>query len=655
MTFNVIDKLRAGTPQQRGDLLKDMYEKNMSFFNTNYPVINQFLSRNKCPYRIDMTETFLNIVHDEKNELAHPPQLDKFAEMLGGWIHEGWQDLFNLRIIFPNDTDGVHNKAATSLIQKMDKRFPAHQALWDNAKLNLKVLSDGKRFSPPIVFLGIFHGLHIAHLFKTTEFTNALFLEPDASRFEVSCYFLDYEEVAKRIGTLHIYVGEEPIGRHFARFYDDFLITPQMWSRCLPAYPSEKMPLFLETVKSLQSTRTDTVFSYDLHVKGLQNACNNINRKMPLLTKSPTLSKKSRIAVVASGPSLAKDIGWLKKNKEKVLIFAVHSSVRTLRKHDIIPDFQFNLDTDLDEETIEKLQLYPDVPLVNIYKVGGPIFQYVSKMLLIGETHASNAVCLTKSLPFTTPSSANLAFSFACYLKPKDLFLIGCDMGFKSLEESHVEGHHISDNTDDNLYKRARQMMVKANFDDTNMVQTTSFLSNTRMAIEAVIVGSNNRIRFFNLSDGARIDGTMPCHSKHLKLPAYKNKKNDIKEITECFVPAAKGVNWTPFATSGKETFGLLKNEFLKNLTLESFDWGGYSQSLNNALLKAMQRCQQEIGNDYRMAIFNKLFLDLLSVWYVYVIFRDDVKEAQVIYDVGFSNIKDILDTLEWPEGIDPN
>lgn len=655
MPFNIIQTLRSATPEQRGEILQAMYNKNIAFFQKHYPVINTFLKKRICPYRIDMTEKFLNIVHNDTNELAHPAAgLDLFAEMLGGWTHKGWQDLFNLKVIYPN-REGFHNKCVREMFRRMDERFPEHAIIWKNGRLNLKESADGKKFSPPIVFLGIFHGLHIAHLFNTTVFTDALFIEPDPARFEVSCYFLDYQELVERLGSLQIYVGQEVVNRHYARFFNDYFITPHMWIRVLPAYPSEKMPLFLESMKALQTTRSDTVFAYDDHVQGLRNGCRNIVRHLPLLTKRPKLSKKCSIAVVASGPSLSQDLAWLKTNQDRLLIFAVHSSVRVLRKHGIKPDLQVSLDTLLTKETLDKLDLFRDVPLVNNYKVGGIVEEAVERILLAGEKNATNAVKLVCPLQYTTPSSTNLAFSLACFCRPREIYLLGCDMGYRSLEESHVSGHHNENNTSgDDIYKMASQMLTPANFKGSLPLQTTSFLNSARMTIEASLAEVKNTTTVINLSDGARIDGTVPKRSEQVRLPHYKVKAADLESFYKSFEPMQENVNWNYFTTAGKDVLFSLKEKLIENLKVEEFDWFDFSRKLNAALCSAMESCGQEMGKDYRMAIYNKVLLDLLCAWYIFVILRDDKEEAQVVYNEGYRVIKELLDELQWPEEVVP-
>ncbi|HBY02485.1 MAG TPA: hypothetical protein DEG92_08130, partial [Rikenellaceae bacterium] len=566
----------------------------------------------------------------------------------------GWNDLFNLRVIYP-EKESIHNRCVKKMFDRMDTTFPEHKIIWSNGKLNLKMLPDGRRFSPPIVFLGIFHGLHIAHLFKNTVFTDALFLEPDPDRFEVSCYFLDYSEIVERLGQFHIYVGEEALGRHFARFFFDYSVTPHMWVRVLPGYVSSKMPMFIEVLKALQSTRSDTVFSHDDHIQGLRNACSNISRNLPILTKRPKLEKRSVIAVVASGPSLDHDLQWLKRNQDKMIIFAVHSSVRTLKQHGIKVDLQFSLDTLLNEETVRKLELYTNVPLVNSYKVGGAVTKAIEKLLLVGDKNASDAVKLVCPLQYTTPSSTNLAFSFACFCHPKEIYLLGCDMAFRSFEESHVSGHHNknADKSED-IYQLARQMLTAPNFTENEPFQTTSFLNSTKMAIEAVISENRKSIKVYNLSDGARISGAIPRRSGDVKLSQYSRKEQDVQKMIISFTPMKKHTNWQNYPISGEKIFEHLKGDFLSNIKIEEFDWFEFSKRVNSALFKAMISCGQEMGKDYRMAIYNKVLLDLLCAWYIFVIFRDEYEDAARVCMVGYNNIKTIIEELVWPKDVTP-
>jgi hypothetical protein len=174
------------------------------------------------------------------------------------------------------------------------------------------------------------------------------------------------------------------------------------------------------------------------------------------------------------------------------------------------------------------------------------------------------------------------------------------------------------------------------------------------MAMEAALAEVRTTIKIFNFSDGARIDGTVAKRSEQMKVPQYKKKGQDLQQLYSCFVPMQENKNWTRFSSTGSEVLASLKEHFLENIKLEHFDWGDFSRRINTALFAAMESCGQEMGKDYRMAIYNKVLLDLLCAWYIFIIFRDNLKEAELIYQEGFKNIKAILDELEWPEDVAP-
>ncbi|MCK5195077.1 MAG: hypothetical protein KAQ71_14800, partial [Desulfobulbaceae bacterium] len=200
MPFDIITRLRESSPEDRVAIIQETYDRNRQYFQKKHKSLHNFLEKTKCPYRIDLTQDFFNVVYEQTNELAHPEEgLDLYAEMLGGWVHEAWQDLFNFEVVGPLGHE-KHLELIRSFDLPMSKLFPERQKLFEGGNVNLKPLNGGRRFSPPVVFIGIFHGLHIAQYLQQTEVADALFIEPEPERFEVSCYFLDYEAIESQFG-----------------------------------------------------------------------------------------------------------------------------------------------------------------------------------------------------------------------------------------------------------------------------------------------------------------------------------------------------------------------------------------------------------------------------------------------------------------------
>ncbi len=654
MSFDVIEKLRQATPGQRAEIMQATYEKNLDFFRERHPLVLQHIRQHPCPYRIDMTETFLNIVHEESGELAHPAAgLDYFAEMMGDWIHNAWIDLFNFRVVTPEQYPR-HSRPVAQLHEELVSAFPEYPARFAQRRINLKELEDGRRFSPPVIFLGIFHGLHIAHFLSRTQVAFMLFVEPDAARFEVSCYFLDYRAIREEFGSFLLSIGEDSHTFPIQSFFSNFHVTRHMWVRVLPAYEYSRNPYMVESFKMYQTSLASVFFPIDWEIFGLEHAVANLKARLPLLSRRPYLSARARIAVVATGPSLDNDLQWLQQNRSRLIIFAVHSAVEPLRKHGIVPDFQFSLESVADEDEVAKVGLHPDVPLITYYKAPRAYIDAVEEPLLCGTHDKAAPVRFTLPLEQVAPSTTNLAFSFACLCRPREIYLLGCDFGYLSLDKDHAAGSMYKtgdgEGTDQaETYSRdMSQVLVEANFPERKLVQSTPFFTHARLAVEAALREFGQNIKVFNLSDGARVQGTRPRRSSDVRLSPYKTRNKDRKRIRRAFLPAEKGINWNPYRQSGEEIVAAMKEQLVSGLRLESFDWCRFSTVLDRTLQDILVE-KKEGEDDRRLDMFVRFLVDLLSTWYATVIFFDDPEVAAQAYRHGLDHLTAIIRDLEWP------
>ena len=656
MAFNIIEKLRMANYADRPVILEEMYHKNLEFFGKKYPPLLQFVEQTNCPFQLDITDTFLNIVHTPSGIVAHPEAgLDYFAEMMGDWVHEAWTDLLNFNVAI-SDLYPLHFKSVNDFETTLSEDFPEYRERFAGGRINLEEIDNNKRFSPPVVFLGIFHGLHIAHYLEHTELATALFIEPEPERFEVSCYFLDYTEIEKRFGTLHLSIGSETTSATIESFFSLIRITPQVWVRILTGYQCAQTPYFIESIKSLQATSANLMYPLDYEMKGLMHGKKNLNRGLPLLTKQARVSKQCKIVIVATGPSLDNDLEWLKENRERIIIFAVHSSVRVLRKHGIVPDFQFNLDAIITSKGMQLLQLFYDVPFITDYKVPPEIASDFETPLLCADTYKQSVVRFFTSLTETHPSTTNLALSFACFCRPARIYLLGCDFGFRTISQSHAKESMYEDKQiKKNIKSSAKdclQVLVEPNFTGTDPIQTIPVHLRTKIVAERCIKTNGKGIPVINLSDGALISGAKPQHSSDVQLPKYAKKQGDVREIIDGFASAENGKNWAPYAESGAVRLELLKKDFIKAVTLQSFSWKGFSRAIDASLTTVLGE-KEKGDNDLRMDTYYRVLADLLTVWYRCLIFFDDTAEAEAVYRTGLEELKAILDKLEWPKELD--
>ena len=654
-----IENIQNLLPEERPEYLNTLYEKNRAFFRRVYPKIDKFLDDCKCPYQIDITQRFLNIINGETGQIAHPEVgLDSFAMMLGDWLNDAWVDLFNFRVVSPG-VYKLHSAPTIQLATYLAKNFPTYLQNHALRRVNLKELKDGRRFSPPVIFLGVFHGLHIDYFLSRTEVTRILLMEPDHRRFEVSCYFLDYEKLYERFGSaMYIAIGDDENAPPMREFFNLSTITPFVWTRVLAAYEYEKNPVIIENFKLKQTIKTDMVYPLDWELLGLKNGIEQLIKKRPLLSKEIHVSNQCRVAVVATGPSLNNDLDWLKKNQDKLIIFAVHSSVKVLRKHGIIPDFQFSLDMHPNKEVLAMLDLCKDKPLIQYYKGGDEYFDIADKVLMVADGQKTNPVIFKTTLTHTNPSTTCMAFSFAVFCKPREIFLLGCDFGYRALEKDHAEGslydtiHEKRDTKIKTHYGQNFQALINPNFPDSDLIQTTTLLSNSKNVIESRIQQSATKSRVYNLSDGAQIQHAHPRKSSSIKLKKYAKKNDDISQILRAFIPAEKDKNWFLYSQSGEELFVMTKEAVNQHLPLKSFSWYEAAKTLDTVVERLMQIYTEK--NDYRMEGYVKVISDLLSGIYCCLIFHDAEEDGASVYEKSINELAIILDRdLSWPSELD--
>ena len=514
-------------------------------------------------------------------------------------------------------------------------------------QLSLPREADGKIFTPPVVFFGIFHGLHIDTFLSHTHQARVLLLEPDITRFEVSCYFLDYEEIARRLGGLPLNLGRELDPGILHWFHSGDKVSTRLWFRILPGYDHEALHDARSALSLQQRAYTHIVTSLDQELRGIANGYNNLKPQFHHLIAKPVVPGFGKVAIVASGPSLTADLAWLKQNQGSLVIFAVHSSVRVLRKHGIRPDFQFSLDMHLTEETVSALELFPDAPLIAYCKSSFKLLEGIKQVFLVAERDMPNPVDFSVTLTGTHPSTTNLALAFARLCDFREIYLLGVDLGFKDAGKQHVSGSHhgtsVSDTSD--------TVPVSANFAETGTIFTRPFWNQVRLAIEHVIRDCSNIATVFNLSDGAKIHGCRTARSSQVRFSGDSGKEKVIRAIIGGFHPVEAGVTYMAYPVSGSQ----LTREFVQNviagLQRTPENRLAFAQAIDTLLGDVIQKSMKR-SYCLRMVVYLRMVVDLLTTWYRYVLVCGDQSEFSLAYRRGLEVLTETLKELEWPDNV---
>lgn len=655
--FKIMDDLKRSDPKRREKLLMRTHAKNIEYFKKTNPELASFIEvRGTGPFGIRLTDTSLDIYDRQTSQLYHPPgELFPYMAELGAWHHTAWVDKMIIQHVWRGELE--HGKRIREFLEGIYAEFPDLLLEKINSgEVRLPPLKDGRCYSGPVVFLGIFTGLHIMYYLNRTAVRDVFLIEPDMDRFVLSCFFLDYQQLENRLGHLLLHVGPNA-----PQFPIDTLIglapiTASSWVRLLTAYPDGKFDDIINRVGLRWRSLVEIFVPCERELKNLVNGLHNIRNGLPLLHTPPALSANATIAVVASGPSLNADMEWLKRNQDRLIILASISCTRVLKENGIRPDFQCTLDTEIDEPLMEQLQLDPEIPLVAYYKLNPELAKSFGKVLLLHEDNKANAVRFLHSFAHTHPTTGNLMAALAAWCKPYQLLFLGLDLGYRDPNLSHVRGGWHDDKEGAGHFEETgnrEHLHVAANFTESEgQILTMSYYNNARCGVESAIAPLQEHSRILNLADGARIEGAQPMRNAELELSPYPEKADDLKLFEQCFSADYDDI-FEPYDTPGRQLIEELAEFVIGKLEMEGgFHWVEFSQALDAAWSKAVADCVQR-HREFRIEVFGKLVLDLLSEWYRTLVLAETPENTERIYRKGLTQLRETLATLPWPGELD--
>jgi uncharacterized Rossmann fold enzyme len=646
-----IEQLKKLTPHQRAESLKKQFNKNKRFFAQKYPAVADLLKDASIyPYHITATDDFLTITNQETGELCHPQAgLDKFSEMLGDWTNSAWIDIIEGRAQYHNYKD-KYSEFCHDFQNQLLTRFPGVYQRMQAQVINLPAFSSNKRFSNPVVFLGVFHGLHIDYYLSRTQVRNAAFVEPDPVRFLVSCYFLDYQSMDERLGGLVLKIGARDY--NFQSFFNKSSITSSIWTRVLPGYASNEFELFIDQLRLALRKNYDVWMPAEWLLKGMRQALDNIIAGDKLCVRGGgSLSEKSRIAVIGAGPSLSNDLEWLKQHQDQFIIFSVHSAVSALRSAGIKPDFQFTLDIhQFSQSHLDKLNLDPSVPVVTLVSDVPDKFSGFRDVLRVAAAGNIHPVKVNYKVPYLSPTSGNMALGFACWCRPAEIYLFGLDFGYRQATSTHVKESSVYDS--EKAHRSiigSGHLQVPANFDDGEGVYTQSYFNFSRIEAQKPITQIAKGVRVVNCSDGARIEGAVPRRAADIELHAYA-KEADIEVIRAMFEPASEDIHWSALPLDGEEQLEAYKKAMLRVLKMKKFNWLKFAEKIDAFKFVVEKQLPGAISRhrDDRIDPYIDVAKQLLMCWYRMLCFTNNEHEWQRIYEQGYEEFSALVEQMTW-------
>ena len=391
---------------------------------------------------------------------------------------------------------------------------------------------------PKMFFLGTMLGMHIPKIIDKLLVLQAFIYEPNIEIFRLSLFTTKYYEIAKETHLIFsVFEDNNTMINKFRKFINTNVnLNYGIKFHNFSIY-EDKLKDIMSTILGEQAFQFDFIYRLNLMKNSLINTkqIKNLN-----LSSNHNILDDVPVLLLAAGPSLEKNIKWIKENQDYFCIVSVGATNELLiNKHDIIPDIIINVDGR------EKFLRFYDILEQNILdqlifigaaQVSPSIFNLFhdnNKFLFHNRNYHKHNLGIVVGA-----SVGNILLYLTQIFKAKETYLIGLDMAYSDDGNSHISTHMNLDKQKNikevklqqkNNITKKHFIKVKGNF-KSNVLTDSLFYTyindvanHMPMQIDAYV---------YNLSDGAYLKGTTPLYPKDIILQKKIDKttlKNTLR------------------------------------------------------------------------------------------------------------------------------
>ena len=358
-----------------------------------------------------------------------------------------------------------------------------------------------------VVIYGLGLGYHIEELLKVNKNSNVYVFEWNKALIK---YCKEVNESLFNIKNVNIITDNnnffEFLGEKLNEVEDILIHTPS-----LETIKENNVKLY-NLIKNYKIAKHSIEVNSELLMENYKNNLNTDYKEIKELINSFSKINKPYI-VTAAGPSLDRELEFLKRNREDFVVVAVGSSLRALMNNNIKPDIISIIDGK--EDVAKQLKDYEEsgIPLcflstasrwaVNNYK--GPKYMFFNR---VGE----NEIVID-----TGKTVAVSCISIALKCGAKEIILLGQDLAYLN-GKSHTSTYEKTYGQEDSPIINNNCKLVKGI--DGTMLKTTEGYLYFKEQIEKII-SRNKQVKFINCSKGAFIEG-----AEHIEFSNYLGRKS---------------------------------------------------------------------------------------------------------------------------------
>lgn len=495
------------------------------------------------------------------------------------------------------------------------------------------------------IFFGA--GLHIQSITKKIDADYYLFVEDNIELYRLSLFTTKYFEIAQHSQLLFAVATDErefdligkkflehsPYYNHYIKFFESVFHTEEKLKRFHTLVVSQSHLNFFYSSILQQYTRP---------VHYLKNRYNFLNLTAPQLKH---YCRDKCVILVAPGPSLDKNIEFLKTNSDKCFIVALSATLKSLELAGIKPDIITHFDgferSAIHFEKLKDKTFIKDSLLLFSAKTPQKIVnKFEKKRIFFFETGTNYKQGFGEMSAFCAGSSTYL---IVIVLGFENIYLVGLDLALNQQTlQTHSSAYSYNleaDTQEDNLSFRDAIIEVDGNLQ--NKVKTTPNFALSINAINEITLHlKQNYQSVYNCNNGAKFRNTQSADCLELSHSTQKSLMELAKEFQQ---------NSACKLTKNEKEFlaDVYKAADGKKTYIERFKSSHYSDA--DSFLAALIQLKNDLClcDQKRCEVLSLLFENYTNFVYGFVFdtlntkgVTPDIKEVQKILA---SNLLDIL------------
>ena len=391
------------------------------------------------------------------------------------------------------------------------------------------------------IFFGTGLGLHISTIHAKIKAKVYLIVEDDLELFRLSLFCTNYKKIAQNT-TLFFSIFEEDI--EFAKTTEEFLKEKYFFNHYIKyfqllSHSEEKANKFYLALTSQPDLKFLFHDYLKVHIALLQTLAQHYKILLSDLSFTKGAFQNKPFLILASGPSLQKNLRFLQENKNKFIIVAVSSTLSFLEKNNIKPDIIVHLDpfdpSILSFEKLHSLSFIDDSLLFMAASAPQKLFSILKKenifIFEVGSNYKLNG------LSISAPCVGSITYMLLLVLKASEIYMLGLDLAVDSetgLDHTQMHQDAKTLQLKDTLHEekslsyKEDLFQIDGNFQD-KVFTTPHFFSSVNIINRYFGKLIKPFQHIYNMSDGAYFNSTQSLKPKevhHLQdIPESLRKK----------------------------------------------------------------------------------------------------------------------------------